>query len=103
MITNQEAIRFCNEVVRPKAEQLRALKAEIDSLMATYNGGLGDIFYNDQAGIVDDGRENEGVSRLNGNDILLLVAQLEAIQTQLGGIGVAAVIAKPCVRPLAAS
>ena len=103
MITSPEAIRYTNEVVRPMCERLRALKAEIDSALVTYNAGLGDVFYNDAAGLVDDGREDEGVSRLTGNDILLVITQLQAIQTQLNGGGVANVIAKPFVRPLAVS
>lgn len=103
MITNAQAVRFVNEVIRPKAEQLRALKAEIDGAMATWHGGLGAVFTADMAGLVADGREAEGVSRLTGNDVVLLISQMEAMQTQLNGGGVAAVISKPCVRTLAAS
>ncbi len=103
MITDPQAIRYTNEVVRPMAEKFRALKAEVDSTLATYNGGVGDIFYNDTAGVIDDGREAEGVSRLTGNDVLLLITQLQAFQTQLNQAGVAAIISKPCVRPLTAS
>lgn len=103
MITDPQAIRFSDEVIRPMAERFRALKAEVDSALATYNGGVGDIFYNDAAGLVDDGRESEGVSRLTGNDVLLLVTQLQAFQTALNAPGVSAVISKPCVRPLSVS
>lgn len=103
MITDPQAIRFTNEVVRPMAEKLRGLKVEIDAALTTYNAGVGDIFYNASAEIIDDGRANEGVSRLTGNDILLLITQLQTIQTQLNAGGVANVIAKPCVRPLTIS
>jgi hypothetical protein len=103
MITNTEAIRFTNEVVRPMAEKLRALKAEIDGALTTYNAGVGSVFYNASAEEIADGRAAEGVSRLTGNDVLLLITQLQTIQTQLDGGGVANVIAKPCVRPLTAS
>jgi hypothetical protein len=96
-ITNQEAIRFTNEAVRPLAERFRQLKNDIDSALAAYNSGLGAIFTSGQAEPISDNRENEGVSRLTGNDVLLFVSQLQAFQTQLDGVGVAAVVSKPCV------
>jgi hypothetical protein len=101
-ITNTEAIRFTNEVVRVKAEQLRALKAEVDAVMAAWFGGINTLIPNDAGEALSDGRENEGVSRLNGADINSLVAQLAGIQTALDVEGVAGVISKPCVRALRA-
>ena len=101
-ITNTQAIEFTNQVVRPMAEKFRGLKAEVDSALATYNGGVGDIFYNNTGATIEDGRESEGVSRLTGNDVLLLITQLQAYQTQLNASGVPAVISKPCVRALRA-
>jgi hypothetical protein len=104
MITDPQAIKFANEVVRPIAEKLRGLKAEIDSHMLTWHaGGVGAMFGGDNlAASVEDGRENEGVSRLTGNDVVGLLNQVEALQTQLDGVGVMNVIAKPCVRALRA-
>ena len=99
-ITNTECIRFTNEVIRPMAEKLRAIKAEIDAHMLTWHGGLGAIFTADMAGAVEGGRENEGVSRLTGNDVVGIVNQIEQLQTQLNGAGVMTVIAKPCVRAM---
>lgn len=99
-ITDTVAIRYSNEVIRPMAEKLRNLKAEIDSHMLQWHGGIGAIFTADMAGLVDDGREAEGVSRLTGNDIVGLVNQMSALQTQLAGVGVMEVISKPCVQPL---
>lgn len=99
-IDNPEAIRFVNETVRPMCEKIRALKAEIDSALVTYAAGVGDVYYNNSGETIADNREAEGVSRLTGNDVLLVVTQLQTIQTQLNGVGVASVIAKPCVRSL---
>lgn len=99
-ITNQEVISFTNETVRTMAEKLRALKYEIDAAMIKYNSGIGAICVADMSGIVEDGREAEGVSRLTGNDVVGMAAQMSAIQTQLAGVGVMDVIVKPCVRPL---
>ena len=99
-IDNQEAIRFVNEVVRPKAEQLRALKAEIDAAVATWFGGLNSVIGNSADDNLIDGRESEGVSRLTGADVANLMTQLIAFQTQLNQAGVSDVISKPCVRTL---
>lgn len=99
-ITDTVAIRYSNEVVRPMAEKLRNLKAEIDSHMLQWHGGIGAIFTAGMAESVDDDREAEGVSRLIGNDIVGLINQISAIQTLLDGVGVMNVIVKPCVNPL---
>ena len=99
-ITDPVAIRYSNEVVRLMAEKLRNLKAEIDSHMLQWHGGIGAIFTADMAGLVDDGREADGVSLLTGNDIVGLVNQMSTLQTQLAGVGVMEVISKPCVQPL---
>jgi len=47
---------------------------------------------------IEDGRENEGASRLTCNDVVLLLSRIEAVQSLLNASGVAAVIAKPCIR-----
>lgn len=99
-ITDAVVIRYTNEVVRPLAERIRALKAEIDAGMLQWHGGLGAVCAADMAGLVDDGREAEGVSRLTGNDVVGLVNQMSALQTLLAGAGVMDVISKPCVNPL---
>lgn len=102
-ITNPEDIRYCNETVRPLAEHVRSLKANIDSAMSRWHaGGVGARFVAALGETVEDGRESEGVSRLTGNDVVGLVVQLEAIQTLLNQSGVPAVVAKPCVRDLIA-
>lgn len=99
-ITNQEVISFTNETVRTMAEKLRGLKYEIDAAMIKYNSGIGAICVADMSGIVEDGREDQGVSRLTGNDVVGMAVQMAAIQTQLSGVGVMDVIVKPCVRAL---
>ena len=100
-ITDPQAIRFVNEVVRPVCERIRALKADIDAIRASYDGGIGDFFFNHGAEEIVDNRENEGVSRLTGNDVLAFVDvvpyQMKAL---LDTVGVPAVISKPCVRTL---
>lgn len=100
-ITDPQAIRFVNEVVRPLCERVRALRADINSARAAYDGGIGDLFFNFGVDAVSDGRESEGVSRLVGNDVLAFVALvLDSMKNTLNDPGNAALIAKPCVRSL---
>ncbi len=97
---DKEAVKFVNEQIRPMAERLRALKVEIDAMTTTWHSGIGALMMADLSGQIQDGRESEGVSRLTANDVVGLMATVEAIQTTLGETGRAAVISKPCVRPL---
>lgn len=98
-IDNPQAVKFVNESVRPKAERLRAIKAEIDAMMVDWFGGVNAMFPNDSTP-VEDGREAEGVSRLTGEDVVGFIVVAQAVQTALNQAGVADRIAKPCVRPL---
>jgi len=98
-INDPEAIRFVNEVVRPVCERIRALKADIDAMRAAYDGGIGDHFFNHGAEPIEDGREAEGVSRLEGNDVLAFVSLVPySLKDFFDAPGVAPVISKPCVR-----
>jgi hypothetical protein len=101
-ITNPEAIRFCDEQVRPLAEKMRALKAEADATMVDWYGGINAEIPND-ASAIDDGRESEGVSRMTGINVNSFMAQVAGYQTQLNAGGVADVISMPCVRTLEVS
>ena len=99
-ITNPEAIKFTNEQIRPMSERLRAIKVEIDSMMVDWFAGMNALIPNDVNEALEDGREAEGISRLNGDDIVGLIIVAQAIQTQLNTAGYADRIAKPCVRPV---
>lgn len=104
-ITDTSAIRFCNEAIRPLAERLRELEANIGAALAWWNSAhagntLGAVFTGNLGETVEDGRANEGVSRLSGNDVALVVTQLDTIHTALNQTGVPAIIQKPCVRAM---
>jgi hypothetical protein len=92
------SIRFVNEAVRPMAEQLRALSHDLSDVLTTWHNGIGAVMTADMLAAIEDGREAEGVSRLTCNDVVGLMAQITAINNVLTGVGVASVIAKPCVR-----
>ena len=99
-ITDPRALKFTNESVRPMAEKLRGLKAEIDALMVDWFGGTNSLIPNADDELLEDGREREGVSRLDGDDIVGFVTVVSTLQNTLGQAGFADRIAKPCVRPL---
>ena len=99
-VTDAEAIRWTNEVVRPLAESMRALNVQCEQALAEWNGGINTKIPNDGAELIDDGRESEGVSRLYGDDINAFMNQVSTFATQMDGAGVSDVINLPCVRRL---
>jgi len=99
-VTDPEAIRFCNEVVRPIAERLRDLDAVVADAMGEWFGGINTVIGSSGDDDIADGREGEGVSRLTAADVAGLFGQAGTIATQFGGAGVMDVIRKPCVRRL---
>ncbi len=99
-IVNPQAIAFSNNEVRPLAESVRALKARIDSAMTQWFSGMNVLIPNDVNEILEDGRGDDGISRLNGDDIVGLMSILHGLQINLNTSGYADRISKPCVRPL---
>ena len=99
-ITSPEAIRFVNEIVRPLAERMRGLKVMIDSALTTWNAGLNTVIGTSSGDLLEDGREDEGVSRLYASDIATFGVEMIAYQKQLDIAGVSEKISKPCVRTL---
>ena len=99
-ITDFEVIHFVDEVIRPMAEDFRALKSEVDSATNKWFGGINAKVPNEAGDILQDGREGSGVSRLSGADIVNFITEIVAYQTQINQSGVAGVISKPCVRAL---
>lgn len=97
-ITNEEAIRYVNEQVRPIAERMRSLKIEIDAALVDWNAGLDTLIGSSAANNLLDGREDEGVSRLTAADITALGVEMITYQAQLEVAGVAETVSKPCVR-----
>ena len=102
-ITNEEVIGYSNEVIRPLAEKLRALKAELDSATVTWFGTISANCPNDSNEVLEDGRSSDGVSILTGQDIVSVVTVIQSLQTELDTAGVDNIISKPCVRPLSVS
>ena len=98
-ITEPQVTKYANEVVRPLAESLRALKARVDAALVTWDGTIS-TETPDDASVLADEREAEGVSRLTGADINSFVAKLTGFQNLMELAGVEDTINKPCVRAL---
>lgn len=96
-ITDPEVIKYVNEQIRPLAEAVRALDAQMDAADETFRRLNGQI-PNDNGEMLEDGRENEGVSRLSGRDIRDFVTVVRSLQAVLNGTD--ATVEKPTVRPL---
>lgn len=99
-ITNPEAIRFVNEVIRPTAERLRAMRAECENIQTRWfqgaNGSrLADLITNSAGDPIVDGREGEGITRLTGADVTNLIGQVQTVASLN-----AEIVNKPCVNPL---
>jgi len=94
-IVDPQAIKFTNEQIRQLSERSRNLKAEITAASTQWFGGINSLFPN-TADPVQDGREDEGVSRLTGADVNSVMSVLIGAAGQIND----EIIAKPCVNPL---
>ncbi len=98
MITNNEAIRFSNEMVRPKCEEMRKMYYELKAMVTYWQDTVSGIIPNDPGELLEDGRPE--VTQLNGEDIYNFVAEGGKFITAMELSGVLSAIQKPCVRPL---
>lgn len=98
MITNNEAIRFANEQVRPKCEEMRNLYYELKALTTYWQDTLSGIIPNDAGEILEDNRDD--VTQLTGEDIYNFVAEGGKFITAMEQSGILSAIQKPCVRHL---
>ena len=97
-ITNEEAIRFSNEQVRPTAEIMRNNYYQFKSMLTEWYSGMNTLIPNDAGEVLEDDRPD--ASDLSGADITNLVTQISAYCTQMEQSGVLDVVSKPCVRHL---
>lgn len=103
-ITNPEAVRFVNEVIRPLAEAFEALDANAQIAKDRYTSTFAPLVSgNAGTDAVDDGRTAEGVSRLTLADVQNFATQVNTFVAQMDQSGVRDVIRKPGVRLVKAS
>jgi hypothetical protein len=101
VVNDPQAIKFCNERLRPLAEEFERLFAEMQSVKgwwdvygATFFGGA--VQGTD---LVDDGRAAEGVAQLTAADVLSFMAHVGTTHAQYAAPYVMDVMRKPTVRP----
>ena len=97
---NPQAIRFVNQRARVRAEDLRRLYYLLSDDLAQWNSGINLEIANNSEVDIEDGRANEGVSRLTGEDVHTLMARLLAVLNVLDAAYAMDVVTKACVREL---
>lgn len=99
-ITDTTAIKFVNEQIRPKAETMRNLYYLCLDTKTAWENGMSTIIVDDENEDIEDGREDEGVSRLTGADIHLFIDEIDDFITLIEKQDTLINVSKPCVRPL---
>lgn len=96
-ITNAEAIRFSNEVIRPLCEKFQWLKILTDDALNQWSLVAASI-PNDADEALEDERQGEGVRQITGQDIHRVVTFLDSVATTMSDGTVPADLLKPSVR-----
>ena len=103
-ITDPEVVRYCNVYLRPFAERLRAIKAELTDATAAYAANVdGLLVQYVSADPVIDGREAEGIGRITKIDMIRLRTLMVNLSTVLADASVTdpdTLLATFTVRPL---
>ena len=94
---------FIQTEARPMAERLRSLRYQIDSMLNEWDNGVSADVPNN-ATLLEDGREAQGVQTVNGAQMHALIAFLrDDIKPILESAGAQTVLAKLSVRSLEAT
>ena len=96
MITDEEAIRFTNEIVRPYCEKMRNMYWEFKALTPYWIDTISAMVPNDVNEILVDGRDTD--TELTGADITNFIIEASKYMAAIEEIGVLSIIQKPCVR-----
>lgn len=100
-ITDPEAIRFVNAIIRPLSERVRDAKVVVDDAAEEWTGQSMNAFFTNGPDTVEDGREAQGVSRLTAQDVADFVAIVASVRAVLDAPGAMDTVRKLCVRELA--
>lgn len=96
-VTNEVAIAFCNNEIRPICELARKFAAQVTNMETSWFAGLNTLIPNDAQELIADGRDvEEGVTPITGADVHsvmgIIIAMRNAQNTEI--------LEKPTVRPL---
>lgn len=97
-ITDQQALKFVDERIRPLAEKIRQLEAEVEGMELEWFSGLD---FSQTGTDTIENRSSEGLPTLTWNEIgsmiTILTAARDTVTETGGGPGL---VEKVCVRPL---
>lgn len=97
MINDPAIVKFVNERLRPRAEQIRNLFAA----MADDKKKFAELTVpDDDKEILDDNRKKDGFADLSGAQILLFSAICEKLTASVGDLTDLPIITRFCERPL---
>jgi len=102
-ITNAEVIKLTNEGLRTMAEKLRALDAQMQALVTTWNTVRVAASVPNDTSALADGRQAEGASRLVGSDLYNLMVIVNGLEAVFATGNCRLYLSKLCVRQLEAS
>ena len=87
-IDNVQAIRFCNEVIRPLADQAAQLNMRAISMIDQWFAQeLGNIIPNDTGQYIMDGSDSDGRPIMSGADVVNLVTFAMGYRDDLAASG----------------
>jgi hypothetical protein len=100
-ITYPQVIAFSNQVVRPLAELLRRLDILNEDSKDTYAAQIMNLIAANLDGdLIEDGRADEGISRLTKKDLVDFMEVVQTVSTFFGNASTRDIVRKPTVRPL---
>lgn len=104
VINDPRVNRFLNESLRPFAEILRDTILEAAELDSLWDRGISELVGNSEGDTINDGRQNEGISRLTAKDVsdfmdvVTSIIQLSRGSNTSGISGAFNIVRKPTVR-----
>ena len=99
-ITDPRVVKFSDEQLRPISEKMRNLYYELKSMQTDWYNGISALCPAEADNMLEDGREDDGASRLSGNDVVGVMIQANEYIQQMEVAGVLGVIQKPCIQSM---
>lgn len=96
-INDPQAIRFVNERARPLSESVRAIGVQLRDCLNQWPS-IEPLVGDDSREPIEDRRDSEGVSRLNGAEIHRLMEHFESIAQATEAA--APIVGRACVRAI---